>query len=136
MGEGRVIRFVHIGPREEFDWRMADVVSINLEPLYDALKGTDYGPWRLAAAIIEFYGGEPIVIADFPTDMPHGAPDYIVRFAADSAAKRRFEEVYEEAESWDDFLATLAEEFDAVVIEVYDGYDTAVAVARPREKAG
>ena len=127
---------VHIGPKEEFDWRTTAVVSINFEPLYDALEGTDYGPSRLARAIIEFYGGEPIVIADFPTDMPLDAPDYIIRYAESENAKRKFEEAYEEAESWDDFLVTLAEEFDAVTIEVHDGYDTAVAVTRPREKAG
>ena len=68
------------------------------------------------------------------------APHRSIIFLIGKINKKRLdsalEEVYEEVEDWDGFLAASAEETDAVAIEVYDGYDTAVAVVRPREKAG
>jgi hypothetical protein len=127
-----VTEIVHVEPREKFDWRSASVIAINLEPLYDALKGTEYAPARLARAIIEFYGAKPVIIANFVTDAPAGHKGYYIDYAVSDDAKEKFEEIYEKGRwrEWDEFLAELAEEFDAVVVEVYDGYDTAVAVAR------
>jgi len=124
------VKTVHVEPREKFDWRSASVIAINLEPLYDALGGTEYAPARLARAIIEFYGAKPIIIVNFVTDAPAEHKGYYIDCAASDDAKEKFEKVYKGGrwKEWDEFLAELAEEFGAVVVEVYDGYDTAVAV--------
>jgi hypothetical protein len=124
------VKTVHVEPREKFDWRSASVIAINLEPLYDALGGTEYAPARLARAIIEFYGAKPVIIVNFVTDAPAEHKGYYIDYAASDGAKEKFEKVYEEGgwKEWDEFLELLAEEFGAPVVELYDGYDTAVAV--------
>jgi hypothetical protein len=124
------VKTVHVEPREKFDWRSASVIAINLEPLYDALGGTEYAPARLARAIIEFYGAKPVIIVNFVTDAPAEHKGYYIDYAVSDDAKEKFEKVYEEGgwKEWDEFLAELATEFGAAVVEVYDGYDTAVAV--------
>ena len=124
------MRTVHVEPREKFDWRSASVIAINLEPLYDALGGTEYAPAQLARAIIEFYGARPVIIVNFVTDAPAGHGGYCFDYAASDDAKEKFEKVFKGGgwKEWDEFLAELAEEFGATVVEVYDGYDAAVAV--------
>jgi hypothetical protein len=112
------------------DLGKSSVITINLEPLYDALGGTEYAPARLARAIIEFYGAKPVIIANFVTDAPAEHKGYYIDYAETKEIVEKFEKVYEEGgwKEWGEFLAELAEEFGAVVVEVYDGYDTAVAV--------
>jgi len=112
------------------DLGKSSVITINLGPLYDALGGTEYAPARLARAIVEFYGAKPIIIANFVTDAPAEHKGYYIDYAETKEIVEKFEKVYKEGgwKEWDEFLAELAEEFGAVVVEVYDGYDTAVAV--------
>jgi hypothetical protein len=127
------VNVVHVEPREKFDWREAGVIAINLEPLYDVLGGPDHGPAWLLMRVLEFYKARPIVVTNFVTDAPAGHKGYFFYYAESEEARRKFEEIYEEGgwKEWDEFLGLLAEEFNAVVVEVYDGYDTAVAVVSP-----
>jgi hypothetical protein len=125
---------VHIEAKERFDWRTANVISINLEPLYDALGGPDHGPAWLLRRILEFYKAKPIIIVNYVTDAPPEHKGYYIDYAETRETVEKFEKVYYEGEwkDWDEFLKLLAAEFNAVVIELYDGYDTAVAVVSPK----
>ena len=126
---------VHVEPKEMHDWREADVISINLEPLYDALGGPDEAPADLLRRIVEFYKGKLILLVNVATD---GGTE--IYYAESEDVKATFEKLVDEVferwngentpELWEELERRLAAEFDAVVVELYDGYDFAIAVAR------
>jgi hypothetical protein len=108
------------------------VIRINLEELYDALGGPEHSPAWLLRRILEFYKAKPIIIVNYVTDAPPEHKGYYIDYAETREAVEKFEKIQEDGEwkNWDEFLELLAEEFGASVVELYDGYDTAVAVAR------
>jgi len=116
------------------------VVRIDLGRLYDAFGMPSDSPSVLAMRLAEYYGAKVVIAVDFPSDVPPGASEYYFIYAAEENSKRMFNEIYEKAfeewdgyntpELWEKFLTMLSEAFNATVIEVYDGYDTAIVVAR------
>jgi hypothetical protein len=115
------------------------VVKVNLEELYDALGGPDEAPASLLRRIVEYFKGKLILLVNVATD-----GDAEIYYAADDEAKVRFEKLVDEVfskwdgsntpECWEELEHRLAEEFNAVVIDLYDGYDFAIAVAQRGEK--
>jgi polyhydroxyalkanoate synthesis regulator protein len=113
------------------------VIKINLEELYDALGGPDEAPARLLQRIVEFYGGKLILLVNVATD-----GDTEVFYAESEEVKEQFEELVMEVfskwdgsntpECWEELEHRLAAEFNAAVIDLYDGYDFAIAVAKRR----
>jgi hypothetical protein len=114
------------------------VIRIDLEELYDALGGPDEAPAHLLRRVVEYFKGKLILLVNVSTDV--GTKVY---YAASQDVKERFEKLVDEVfskwngentpECWEELEERLAETFDATVIELYDGYDFAVAVARRGE---
>jgi len=113
------------------------VIRVNLEELYDALGGPDEAPAQLLRRIVEFYKGKLILLVNVATD-----GDTEIYYAADDGVKATFEELVMEVfsrwngentpELWEELEHRLAAEFNAIVIELFDGYDFAIAVAKRR----
>jgi hypothetical protein len=113
------------------------VVKVDLEELYDALGGPDEAPARLLQRIVEFYGGKLILLVNVSTDV--GTEVY---YATDDEVRVRFERLVGEAfskwdgsntpECWEELEERLAKEFGAVIVELFDGYDFAIAVVGRR----
>jgi hypothetical protein len=114
-----------------------NVVRINLEELYDMLGGPDEAPAQLLQRIVEYFKGELILLVNVATD-----GDTEIYYTADDGVKATFEALVMEVfakwngentpELWEELEHRLAAEFNAVVVELYDGYDFAVAVVRRR----
>jgi len=112
-----------------------NVVRINLEELYDALGGPDEAPARLLQRIVEYFKGKLVLLVNVATD-----GDTEIYYATDDEAKAVFEELVMEVferwngentpELWEELEHRLAVEFNAVVVELFDGYDFAVAVVK------
>jgi hypothetical protein len=114
-------------------------VIVNLEDLekFEDFDNMKVGTGRLAAEILKYYGLTPIVaftiVTDAPTDVDSVNP-VIVR------NKKLFEKLdeiinKEEPASFDgvyntEILKLLAKHKDLVLVEVFDGYDRGIAVAK------
>ncbi|MCC6005666.1 MAG: hypothetical protein LM590_15110 [Thermofilum sp.] len=117
------------------------VIRVDLEELYDALGGPDEAPASLLRRIVEYFKGKLILLVNVATD-----GDAEIYYAADGEAKVCFERLVDEVfsrwdgsntpELWEELEHRLAEEFDAVVIDLYDGYDFAIAVVGRRGEEG
>ena len=110
------------------------VIRVNLEELYGTLGAPDEAPARLLQRIVEFYKGKLILLVNVATD-----GDTEIYYATDDGVKATFEALVMEVfakwdgsntpELWEELEHRLAAEFNAVVVELYDGYDFAIAVA-------
>ena len=115
------------------------VVKVSLEELYGTLGAPDEAPATLLQRIVEFYKGKLILLVNVSTDV--GTE---VCYVANDEVRVRFERLVGEVFSrWDgsntpelyeELEERLAREFGAVVIELYDGYDFAIAAAQRGEE--